>query len=47
LKVVEFQLGSRTDGMNDLSVQVKASTLYLAPEQRAAKAEKTGGGGAK
>jgi Tfp pilus assembly protein PilO len=47
LKVVEFQLGSRTDGTNDLSLQLKVSTLYLALEQKPAKAEKTGGGGAK
>jgi len=47
LKVVEFQLGSRTDGADDLSLQIKASTLYFAPEQRAAKAEKSGPGGAK
>jgi len=47
VKVMEAQLGSRTDGTNDLALQVKISTLYLAPEQRVAKAEKPGNGGAR
>lgn len=47
LKILEFQLSSRTDGMDDLSLQVKISALYNAPEQKAAKADKTGAGGAR
>ena len=47
LKILEFQLGSRTDGMDDLSLQVKLSTLYNAPEQKPVKADKTGGGGSR
>jgi len=31
LKIKEFQLNSRTDGKNDLALQLKVSTLYLAP----------------
>jgi Tfp pilus assembly protein PilO len=45
LKVLEFQLGSRTDGANDLALQVRISTLYWAPEQKGAKTAKPGGGG--
>ncbi|MGD0092942.1 MAG: type 4a pilus biogenesis protein PilO [Planctomycetota bacterium] len=47
LKVLEFQLVSRNDGMDDLSLQVKISTLYNALEKKAAKADKPGGGGAR
>jgi Tfp pilus assembly protein PilO len=47
LKVLELQLGSRTDGVNDLALQVRVSTLYCAPERKGAKAAKPGGGGAR
>ncbi|MCY3019323.1 MAG: hypothetical protein NTW87_09900, partial [Planctomycetota bacterium] len=47
LKITEFQLGSRTDGTNDLALQLKVSTLYYATEVRVAKAEKPGNGGAR
>lgn len=45
LKVMELQLSARTDGVNDLALQTKVSTLYLAPEQKLAKAEKMNNGG--
>lgn len=47
VKVLEVQVGSRTDGTNDLALQVKLSTLYRAPQQRVAKVEKPNGGGAR
>ncbi len=47
LKVTELQIGSRIDGNNDLTVQLKLATLYYAPETRVAKADSTAGGGVK
>ncbi|HEY3320909.1 MAG TPA: GspMb/PilO family protein [Planctomycetota bacterium] len=42
LKVTELQIGSRTSGINDLTLDLKLSTLYTAAEQKPEKA-KAGG----
>jgi hypothetical protein len=47
LKVLDFQLSSRSDGANDLALQVKVSTLYLASVASVAKTDKPSNGGAR
>jgi len=46
LRVVELQLGARKEGTDELSVQLKASTLYLAKVAASEGDVPAGGGGA-
>ncbi len=47
LRIRELQLGARKEGADELSLQLKASTLYVAEGEPSAEPAPAGGGGAR